>query len=231
MFSWYLLPTSLLYHLSRTYWFYLNQSVPTDACEAPWTRLRCTRVFWAESSLLISLWKTWLYWLAAAFKVSLCSTEDKWKPAGPPGDSPYLFFPLISSRKITSKSKHIKAAFWNHLLNIIYHMPEAGPCFPVTTRRINLPRSFHQTTSYHSIGSLALLLIGLRCRSSTGRKKEKRVLLMLWHHLNEATQNNLQNRQGWNVNTSNPFKSKKMVNVVKHENLLDWKGKKVKEHI
>lgn len=84
---------------------------------------------------------------------------------------PIFFFSLIPSRKITSKSKHIKAAFWNHLLNIVYYMPEAGPCFPVTTRRINLPQSFHQTTSYNSTGSLALPLIGLRCQSSTGRKK------------------------------------------------------------
>lgn len=195
MFSWYLLPTSLLYHLFKTYCFYLNQSVPADACEPPWTCLRCTRVLCAENSLPVSLWKTRPPWLAASFNVSLCSTKDKWETSRSIWRlTLFFFFSLIPSRKITSKSKHIKAAFWNHLLNIVYYMPEAGPCFPVTTRRINLPQSFHQTTSYNSTGSLALLLIGLRCQSSTGRKKG--VLLMLWHHLNEPTQNNLQNRQG-----------------------------------
>lgn len=52
-------------------------------------------------------------------------------------------------------------------------MPVAGPCFPVTTRRINLPQSFHQT-SYRGVklggrlSWLTLHLLGLWCHVFCG---------------------------------------------------------------
>lgn len=56
------------------------------------------------------------------------------------------------------------------------------------------------------------------------------VIHVLGLHLNEPRQSNLQNRQGWNVNTPNPNKNQKMVVCSKTRELTCLKREKGKEH-
>lgn len=107
-------------------------------------------------------------------------------------------------------------------------MPVAGPSFPVTTRiksssKLPAEDSYrHQTQQ--ALGSLCLL--GLWCQFFMDLNG---VIHVPGLHLNEPRQSNLQNRQGWNVNTPNPNKNQKMVVCSKTRELTWLKREKGKE--
>lgn len=106
-------------------------------------------------------------------------------------------------------------------------MPVAGPSFPVTTRiksssKLPAEDSYrHQTQQ--ALGSLCLL--GLWCQFFMDLNG---VIHVPGLHLNEPRQSNLQNRQGWNVNTPNPNKNQKMVVCSKTRELTWLKREKGK---